>query len=273
MDTMILIELSVGILLAFIVVYNIWIMFAHKEIAKINTKDFTKNLVPHMSSDRKTEKLFDRAKNPWNMSIQKFKQIRFIGLAIGIPVLAVGYILLGIPYGILPGILVIGFAWVYPSYFYKATGDERELEWNKMYAFIWKLKNDLKLYDPKQAFINIRVYLELNFPEDKELIQGFKDFADHWREDEIDEYLKKYYPFSVPKEIIQIAFNSQQTGTSPVNQLDQLRQFTKNQQDKAVIKILANTTSMATASSLPFMLISIIVALAIPMVMQFMKFL
>lgn len=265
-------QIIVALVLFAIMMYNGYLMISKKKIRSFKIEGVEEIIINSQSPDKKTQMMFDRAKNPWNLTIQKFKAIRAVGSVVGMILLVIGFFTFGAPYGLLPGGLTLLLAWWYPSYYYKAIGEEREAEWNKMYQFIWILKNNLTLYDPKQAFQNTHDYIAENFPNDKELIQGFQDFADYYSTDGIHPYVKQFYPFSTSKEIVQIAFNSQNTGTSPDQQLDQLRDSTLNQQDKYVIKTLATVSSQATIASLPFMLISMILALMVPMIMQFVKF-
>lgn len=67
-------------------------------------------------------------------------------------------------------------------------------------------------------------------------------------------------------------YNSFATGMPADDQLDQLRKFTLNAQDKAVVKILSGTESTATLFSLPFLMIGIIIAMLVPMLVQFLGY-
>lgn len=215
-------------------------------------------------------KIFYRAKNPWNMTIATFQFIRFFGLIVfGIAAL----IFIGIFYQV--GLLFAGCAilcfW-YPMYYYKALGDEREAEWSKFYEFVWVLQNNLTLYDPAKAYINTKLYIESHAPHDKEIIQGFQDFYDHWNPNAIDDYITKYYDFSITREITQIVFNMHQTGDFPEDSLHNLRKFIIQQQDLTVKKIISGVAGQATLFSLPFLMISVILALMVPMLMQLINY-
>ena len=215
----------------------------------------------------KLEKIFNRAKNPWNMSIPVFQFIRWgvsgICLIIGLPMF------LFAPWQLPVSICMIGvLCWYYPMYYYKAVGDEREAEWNKMYEFVWVIKHNIMLYGPQKAYMNVKNYIQEHAPHNLEIIQGFDDFYRLWHDDEIDPYIEQYYPFSVPREIVQILFNMHKTGDFPEQQLNSLRQFIINAQDLTVEKILSMVSSKATTFSLPFLMITVIIALMVPLLVQ-----
>lgn len=250
--------------------------YVEEELAKnplnfANYKGFMDAIGRRMPSSQ-IEVLFNRSKNPWNMKIETFQAIRVIGAVVGVVLLIICSAFWKFPYGQLPGLLVGGLAWFYPTYYYKAIGNEREEEFNKIYEFIWVLKNNLSLYDPEQALLNSKAYIEEHAPQNKYMIEFFDDYYNHWSTERIDPYITKYYPFSIPKEVAHIVFNSYSTGISANPQLDQLRVFSVNAQDKAVIEILSKVPSQATMYSLPAMMIGVIIAMLVPMLMQFLQY-
>lgn len=216
----------------------------------------------------KTERLFDAAKNPWGMSVTTFQFIRFVGLLL-FSILGLIALLGGIGNEI--SILLVGVGFIcffYPTHYYKSIAQEREMEWNKMYEYIWVVKNNISMYDPAKAFLEIRDYIASHSPQNKEIISGFNDFYQHWNEDEIDSYIKKYYGQPVPRELFQIIFNMHKTGEFPEMSLNSLRQFIINSQDLNVEKTLASVAGKATIFSLPFMMLSVMVALMVPLIYQ-----
>ena len=215
----------------------------------------------------KVDEIFNRAKNPWDMTPATFQFIRYAGLVL--------FGLIGL--ALMPivkwqfSFMMFAFAfisWYYPIYYYKAIGREREEEWNKMYEFIWVIKHNIMLYGPAKTYMNVKMYIEEHAPHNLELIQGFSDFYEYWQEDEIHEYVQKYYPFSIPREITQIIFNMNKTGEFPEEELNSLREFIINTQNLSVEKILSGVTSKATLFSLPFLMVTVILALMIPLVVQ-----
>ena len=239
-------------------------------INKLNHDDRIRQLGSRMPSSD-LEVIFNRAKNPWRMTIPTFQFIRFCGLLAGI-VLAIPLSLLDIYYSIFVIGLGILCFW-YPLYYYKAIGNEREAEWNKMYEFVWVIKHNMMLYDPAKAYMNVKIYIENHAPHNKEIIQGFYDFYSHWNTEEIDPYITRFYPFSVTREITQIIFNMHKTGEFPEDSLNSLRSFIINAQNLTVEKTLSSVSGKATIFSLPFLMISVILALMVPLVMQIIQFL
>ena len=219
----------------------------------------------------KLERIFNRAKNPWGLTVPVFQCIRYGGLVV-FGVLG-GLSAIVFPWQISATLLLCaGLCWYYPMYFYKAIGNEREAEWCKMYEFIWVIKHNIMLYDPQKAYMNCKIYIEEHAPHNKEIIQGFSDFYEYWDPNGIDPHIDQYYPFSIPREITQIVFNMTKTGEFPEEQLNSLRQFIINVQDLSVEKILSGVSSKATIYSLPFLMVSVIIALLVPMIFQIINF-
>lgn len=212
------------------------------------------------------EKLFYRSKNPWGLTIQSFQFIRFFGSAVLLIAGAVSWQIseyIGIAL-VLSGVLTF---W-YPKYYYKAIGNEREMEWNKLYEFLWVVKHNSSMYGPKRTFLEVKNYIESNAPQNKEMIQGFTDFYENWEDDRIPEYITLYYSFSVPRELYQILFNSGRTGVSGEESLNALRKFIINAQDLQVNKVLSSVSGKATIFSLPFLMFSVILGLMVPLIVQ-----
>lgn len=246
-----------------------------KDQGKINANTtnnfkFINNLGEKLRNE-KLEKIFNDAKNPWGISMSLFQIIRFGGFLLSI---SIGLIVLMFSMEIAIFIFGIGalFMW-YPMYYYKAIGKERAQEWNKMYEFIWVIKHNCMLYDAAKAFLNTKNYIQEHAPHDKEIIQGFQDFYDYYNDDEIPEYIDKYYSFSIPREIYQIVFNMHKSGEFPEDQLNSLRQFIINSQNLIVEKTLSGVSSKATIFSLPFLMVSVIASLLVPLIFQLVGFL
>lgn len=222
------------------------------------------------SNNSELEKIFNRAKNPWRMTIATFQFIRFGGLFLFL-IIAMALLAVNYQYSIFS--LLIGFlCFWYPMYFYKATGDEREAEWNKTYEYIWVIKHNLMLYDPQKSYMNVKIYVQTHTPHNTEIIQGFDDFYRYWSEDGIDPYIQRFYPFSVTREITQIIYNMSKTGEFPEDSLNSLRSFIINSQNLTVEQTLSAVSGKATIYSLPFLMFSIIVALMVPLGYQLLQF-
>lgn len=240
-------------------------------INKLNHSETVNKITAKFPKNEKLEQIFNRAKNPWRMTMSTFQFVRFAGAALflilGLPCLSVG-----MPYFVFMAGLGFLCFW-YPLYFYKATGNERETEWNKSYEFIWVVKHNLMLYDPAKAYLEVHKYISSHAPHNKEIIQGFYDFYKYWSADGVDPYLERFYSFSIPREIYQIVFNMHKTGEFPEDGLNSLRAFIINTQNLAVEKQLSGVSGKATIFSLPFLMVSVIVALMVPLVMQIIDFL
>lgn len=222
------------------------------------------------SNNSELEKIFNRAKNPWRMTIATFQFIRFGGLLL-FSIIAVALLAVNYQYSIFSFLLGFLCFW-YPMYFYKATGDEREAEWNKTYEYIWVIKHNLMLYDPQKSYMNVKIYVQTHAPHNTEIIQGFDDFYRYWSEDGIDPYIQRFYPFSVTREITQIIYNMSKTGEFPEDSLNSLRSFIINSQNLTVEQTLSAVSGQATIYSLPFLMFSIIVALMVPLGYQLLQF-
>lgn len=293
--------MNIGILLTFIAIAIFIIMFCigsivqqkrinknskmnddklnFKEIGNKNDiksqKERIKALSQNMSKykkDNHIDMIFRTSKNPWGISKETFQFIRFGGLTLSIILAILALIILDFRYSLF--ILAIGILCVwYPSYYYKAIGEEREAEWGKMYEFIWVIKHNLMLYDPAKSFLNTRDYIKSHAPHNKEIIQGFDDFYNYWNDKNIDPYIERYYPFSIAREIYQIIFNMSQTGEFPEDQLNALRIFVINTQNLKVEQSLSSVSGKATVFSLPFLMISVIIGLMVPLIVQVLDFL
>lgn len=269
-----------GVLVS-IIFFSIAAIYRGNQIEKEkirNVKDFIERInknktINKVSSSLKSpelEKIFFRARNPWRMNVETFQFIRYGGLA-AFTVIAIGLLMVDKVYAMICFGVAIICCW-YPIYYYKSMGDEREAEWNKSYEFIWVIKHNIMLYDPKKAFMEVKLYIQEHAPHNKELIRGFHDFYKHWSAEEIDEYVEKFYPFSVTREICQIIFNMSKTGQFPEDSLNALRGFIINSQNLTVEKTLSGVAGKATIFSLPFLMLSVIVAIMVPLFYQLLKF-
>lgn len=251
----------------------IWIVYNHLQgksgKKKFSAKELKSNIVGKFEPKRDLkglEDLFYKAKNPWRMTLGMFRAVRLLIPLVAL-LIASGFVF--VDYSISIFIMTIGIlGWWYPKYYYQSIANEREAEWNKFYEYIWVIKNNAMLYPPKKVFLETQNYIEDHAPHNKELIQGFRDFYTYWEEDSIPEYIARTYSFSIPKEIYQIMFNMNQTGQFPSSELDSLRDFIVNKQDSAVESNLSKVAASATLASLPAMMISVIIGLAVPLVVQ-----
>jgi hypothetical protein len=242
-------------------------------VDKLNTARPIQALGFKLSGNTKLQKIFNRAKNPWNMTIPTFQFIRYGGGILFTAIAAFFYFVIGNSDIAMFSLSFAGIAVFYPTYYYKATGNEREAQWNKFYEFIWVVKSNAAKYDPAKVFLETRKYIEKHAPHNKEIIQGFQDFYDNWDDNKVPPYVKRYYDFPVPKEIYQVLFNMHKTGEYPENELANLRKFIIQQQDLTVLNKLSGVEGQATIASLPFLMASVIAGMLVPLIMQIVAFL
>ena len=75
-------------------------------------------------------------------------------------------------------------------YYYKAIGKEREVEWDKVYEFVWLIKNTAMLYDGRKVCLEVKNYIEAHYPHYKEIISGFDDFYTYWEEGIVPDFIR-----------------------------------------------------------------------------------
>ena len=216
-------------------------------------------------------KIFDNARNPWGITPTIFKALRISSVILGVIIALLIFIFTGKIAFSMFGIFISLLGWFYPSYYYKTVAKEREEEWDKIYEFIWLIKHTAMLYDAKKVCIETKIYIENHSPQYKEIIRGFSDFNLYWNEETIPEEILRFYNFGIPKELYKILFNMNITGTIPDQNLDNLRSFALNKHNGLIQRVLSNIASLATLASLPFLMLSLVVCLLIPMVLSFMK--
>lgn len=215
--------------------------------------------------------VFNKSKNPWGITPTIFRAMRTGTIIASLALAAFFFVFLGANKVALFVLIVGVVLWWYPLYYYKAIGKEREQEWDKIYEFIWVLKNSSMLYDAKKVCLETRDYIQEHYPHQKEIIEGFIDFHIHWEDDEIPEYILKYYNFPIPKELYTILYNMNISGQPPNQNLDNLRSFALNKHNKLIQKTLSQVPTKATIGTLPFLMFSVVIALLIPMMYTFLK--
>ena len=223
------------------------------------------------NSKDKLEKLFNDAKNPWGITPTIFRGIRIILTVIFSFITIFSYFLFDKKLVMIFFFILTCISYFYPMYYYKTVAKEREQEWDKIYEFIWLIKYMAMINDSKKVFIETKNYIASNYPQYKEIITGLSDFSKYWDEKDIPDYIKKYYDFSIPKELYVIMFNMANTGVYPGKNLDNLRTYAINKHNGLIQSILSTVPSKATVFSLPFLMLSVVVALLIPMIMTFIK--
>lgn len=210
------------------------------------------------------ELLFRKAKNPWNLTPATYNFIRYGLTILCVLVGLLLYFIAGWFFMIL--MFIIGaLCFLIPKLKYNGAAKDREHQWNQLYQFMWVIKHNASLYDPKKVFNETALYIDKHAPQLNELREGFKDFADHWNGKYADDYIKTSYEcFDIPKELYTIMLVGQQTGEFPEKELGALRTIIISKMDYAIKDTLSMTATQATLRSTPFLLVSMGVIILIP---------
>lgn len=232
-------------------------------LEKLNKLSFVQSAGNVIHNQTELDKLFRKAKNPWNLTPQTFNFIRFGGLGFGI-ILALVTIQFSWPLSILFAIFAIA-AFVVPEQQYKSIAKDRENQWNQLYQFMWVIEHNLSYYDAKKTWFEVENYIVRHTENLPELVQGFHDFGTHWTGNGMDDYLKKYYgEFSIPSQLFNIVQNAQDTGEYPKNELGSLRTLIIQRMDFAIKDTLSMVATQATLISTPCVLITVCLIVLVP---------
>lgn len=230
---------------------------------KINDNKTIQNLGSKINNATDLERLFRKAKNPWNLTPASFNFIRFGGLIFG---LVLGLIFIPIAYVI----SIIAFLFAVLCYFvpkqkYESIAKNREAQWNQLYQFIWVIQHNLTYYDAKKTWLQTSSYIEEHSDSLQELVQGFRDFGDTWTGREIPEQIQyDYGEFDIPSQLYSIVLNAQETGEYPENELNGLRQIIVQRMDFTIKEALALVETKATLISSPFLIITLLLVVLVP---------
>lgn len=234
----------------------------------LNTNEKIQKFGSKFTENNKLQKLFNKSGNPWKLNTFTYTAIRFGGLAIGIVLALIFFFIIGISGLII--FLMIGLAcFVLPKKKYEDAAKERERQWTQLYQFMWVIKHNATFYDPKKVWIETGKYISEFTNNLPELEKGFADFADHWNESYMDDYIKETYgEFPIAKELFSIMLVSQQTGQFPEKELDSLREIIINKQDFYVNNELSTVGAKATLVSAPFLMGSMFVSIIVPVILM-----
>lgn len=214
------------------------------------------------------------SKNPYHFTPTVFLGIKYVCsilcVIVGLMVYAATNDGLYLGFFVLSGFLCF---W-YPTYYYQDLIRQRERSWNKIYSYIWRVDNDLETNDPKKMCIDMRDYL-LDLGE-IEMSQGFNYFYECWpetpeRSNQSIEEFAKMFPFQLPKDLYFVILETWKNSTSASQRLENYRRTAILKYEKFSNNILAKVPSTATIYSLPFLLISVMVAILFPAVLDIMK--
>ena len=93
-------------------------------------------------------------------------------------------------------------------YYYKEIGEERELEFNKIYEFIWVFKNNLSLYELKQckrhqnAKASVKSVNKVNKRLNKSLSRLIDQRAFYKADKKFESFKRDNYTFTITTKIL-----------------------------------------------------------------------
>ncbi len=236
-------------------------------IERLNRSSLSNSLTNTLKNNDKLTVLFRKSKNPWNLTPNSFNAIRWGGLVLFL-VLALGMI--PIEWTIsLVFLLFAGMCFVLPKKKYNDAAISREAQWNQLYQFIWVIKHNLNYNDPRRTWLETEKYIHAHTKNLSELENGFKDFAEHWNDENIDDYLRdNYCDFAIPKQLLEVVLNSHLTGEYPDKELTSLREIILEKMNFFVKERLSTVGAKATMCSSPFLLFSVSLVILVPIIIQ-----
>lgn len=220
------------------------------------------------------DRLFRLSRNPWGFSKATWCLLKYGGLAVAIVVAICVYMLTqDITYSIIA--VIFGFfAYAYPTSHYKGLIEDRERAWNKIQSHIWRVSNSLDTNDSKKVCVEMKDYFTKI--GEVELAAGFEAFYELWPDsfEEIPIAQKKfedYFPFEIPKSLYFILLECWRNASPAGERLENFKKTCKMKYDAFSNELLSNVPTKATTYSLPFLLLSVLVAIGVPAVLNIME--
>jgi hypothetical protein len=238
----------------------------------LNTSTFVESFANKFPKNKELSVLFRKSKNPWGLTESSFVFIRYGGLAGGLILAFLSFIITKLPELAILFAAIGVILFVVPESKYKNAAKDRERQWSQLYQFIWVIKHNATFYDPKKVWIETESYIKNHTKNLPELEEGFHDFAEHWNGQYMDEYIQRTYgDFDIPKELFNIMLQSQQTGEFPESELNSLRTIIVNKMNFMVQDTLSTVGTKATMCSTPFLLATVAIVVIVPVIMQVME--
>lgn len=251
---------------------NIGSLFTTKGIInRLNSSQSVQDFGMKFSNNSELAALFRKSKNPWNLTPFTYNFIRY------------GASLLFLVFGIIFAMLfswtfllifgaAAGMCFILPKNHYETIAKERESQWYQLYQFIWVLKHNLSYFDPKKTFIETSRYIDSHSKMLPELVTGFRDFADHWNGQYMDDYLKETYgDFQIANDLFDVVLTSQKTGEYPGKELESLRRVIIEKLNFHVQEVLSSVSMKSTMYSSPFLLMTVGLIILVPVIIQIMS--
>lgn len=165
---------------------------------------------------------------------------------------------------ILISLVFIGLGLFYMPYYCKQIVVERELEWYKGF----NLYHEIAIESETDVISSVFFRLEPTIPslEVKEGLRAIISDISTGGSQTINDY-----PFPIVRKLEKILANLESGDSTANAALKSFYKDTYRDYKFRIVKILAQTANKAVASTLPFLMISLVVALIVPLILQFVQ--
>lgn len=274
-----------GLIIAFFSLLYLYIKFKQIKVVR-NNKNLSKEemqvkieqlkIINEVSkiSQSKMERLVRLSGNPLGLTPAIFTAIIYI-----VPALCA---LIGLWFSLIGEdtfcyfMIVIGIlCFWYPPYHYKEKIRARENAWFKIQQHLYKLSEELESNDYKKALLNVSTYL-FSIKED-ELARGLAYMVEKWPDKAEDinaatEEFEYYYPFEIARDLFVLLLNAEQSGVSSTQRIESFKGTVIMKYNKFADKELSRIPAITTCLSLPFLMLSCIVALLVPAIINMLQY-
>lgn len=185
------------------------------------------------------------------------------GITVGIAILTAPLIFVSIVFLPLPFVfLFLGL--FYMPYYCKQIIAERELEWYKSFNLYHEIAIEAETDVMSSVFF--RLEPSIKSEEVREGIRSIISDVNTGSTKTIDDY-----PFPIVRKFEKIVRDLENGDGSASSAIRGFYQDTYRDYKFRIVKILAQTANKAVASTLPFLMVSLVIALLIPLVVQFLQ--
>ena len=273
-----------SLIAGFIVLCNIWLKFKSIKVIR-NNKNLTKEemqvkveqlkIVQKVASltETKVEKLVRLSGNPMKLSPAIFAAVSYILPVILLFVAFLFYIAnqASMTYFM---VMVAVICFWYPTYHYKEQVRMREQAWFKIQQHIFKIEEELASNGYKKSLLNVAIYLKS--VGETELAAGLEHMVELWpkSDEETQKAITEFeyqYPFDIPRDLFVLLINAEDSGISAASRLEAFKRTVVMKYQKFADEVLSKIPATATCLSLPFLMISVVVAMLVPAIVQLME--
>ena len=191
-------------------------------------------------------------------SVFGFRLAQLIVIALGL--VSAVLIPLNMIFALLP-IMFIGLgAWYMPQYC-KGIVNERELEWYKAFNLYQEIALEAETDVMSSVFFRLEAHIK-----HKEVREGIRTILEDISSG--GDRTARDYPFPIVQKLQQILKNLENGDSAAITALNEFYRETYRDYKFKINKILAQTANKAILATLPFLLVSLVVALLVPMIIQ-----